>query len=40
MKGVLKNLEDINNHDKTSLKYKMIKHKIINVNEYLNEYVN
>tara|TARA_A100001015_G_C15029726_1_gene732536 strand:- start:64 stop:1965 length:1902 start_codon:yes stop_codon:yes gene_type:complete len=36
MKGVLKNLEDINNHDKSSIKYKMIKHRIINVDEFIN----
>ena len=36
MKGILKNLEEINDYEKGTFKYNMTKYRIINVNEYVN----
>lgn len=36
MKGILKDFEEIETHDKNSVKYNILKNRIINVDEYVN----
>ena len=36
IKDILKDFEKINDHEKNSIKYNLIKNRIINVSEYVN----
>ena len=36
MKGIFKDFEEINDYEEDSIKYNITKHRIINVNEYVN----